>query len=40
MEKIARVSAFALNLPVHVRMLGIERDTSLSACMVDRKSVV
>jgi len=34
MEKIARVSAFALNLPVHVRMLGIERDTSLSACMV------
>jgi L-alanine-DL-glutamate epimerase-like enolase superfamily enzyme len=34
MEKITRVSATALNLPVHVRMLGIERDTSLSACMV------
>jgi len=34
MDKIARVSAFALNLPVHVRMLGVERDTSLSACMV------
>jgi L-alanine-DL-glutamate epimerase-like enolase superfamily enzyme len=34
MEKIARVSAFALNLPVQVRMPGIERDTSLSACMV------
>jgi L-alanine-DL-glutamate epimerase-like enolase superfamily enzyme len=34
MEKITRVSAFALNLPVQVRMLGIERNTSLSACMV------
>jgi L-alanine-DL-glutamate epimerase-like enolase superfamily enzyme len=34
MDRIARVSAFALNLPVQVRMLGIERDTSLSACMV------
>jgi L-alanine-DL-glutamate epimerase-like enolase superfamily enzyme len=34
MEKITRVAAFALNLPVHVRMLGIERETSLSACMV------
>jgi L-rhamnonate dehydratase len=33
-DKIARVSAFALNLPVRVRMLGIERETSLSACMV------
>ena len=34
MDAITRVRAFALNLPVHVRMLGIERDTSLSACMV------
>jgi L-alanine-DL-glutamate epimerase-like enolase superfamily enzyme len=34
MDKIARVSATALNLPVRVRMAGIERDTSLSACMV------
>ena len=34
MDKIARVSATALNLPVRVRMPGIERDTSLSACMV------
>ncbi len=34
MDKITRVSAFALNLPVQVRMLGLERDTSLSACMV------
>jgi L-alanine-DL-glutamate epimerase-like enolase superfamily enzyme len=34
MERITRVTATALNLPVHVRMLGIERDTSLSACMV------
>ena len=34
MDRITRVNAFALNLPVHVRMLGIERDTSLSACMV------
>jgi L-alanine-DL-glutamate epimerase-like enolase superfamily enzyme len=33
-DPIARVSAFALNLPVRVRLLGIERDTSLSACMV------
>jgi len=34
MEKITRVLATALNLPVRVRMAGIERDTSLSACMV------
>jgi len=39
MDKIARVSAFALNLPVHVRMLGVERDTSLSACMVRVETV-
>ena len=32
--KISRVSAIPLNLPVTVRMLGIERSTSLSACLV------
>ena len=34
MDKIARVSAVPLNLPVHVRMLGMERHTSFSACLV------
>jgi L-rhamnonate dehydratase len=34
MDKVTRVIATALNLPVHVRLGGLERDTSLSACMV------
>jgi L-rhamnonate dehydratase len=34
MDKITRVAATPLNLPVHVRLGGVERDTSLSACMV------
>ena len=32
--KITRVSAIPLNLPVEVRIAGIERSTSLSACLV------
>ena len=32
--KISRITAIPLNLPVQVRMLGIERSTSLSACLV------
>jgi len=32
--KIARVKAIPLNLPVEVRLLGVQHSTSLSACLV------
>jgi L-rhamnonate dehydratase len=32
--KIARVKAIALSLPVEVKMLGVQRSTSFSACVV------
>jgi L-alanine-DL-glutamate epimerase-like enolase superfamily enzyme len=33
--KIVRVTATALNVPLHIKLPGVERDTSLEACFVE-----
>jgi L-rhamnonate dehydratase len=32
--KITRVTAIPLNVPLHITLLGLDRKTSLSACLV------
>jgi L-alanine-DL-glutamate epimerase-like enolase superfamily enzyme len=33
--KIARVTAIPLNVPIHIKLVGVERKTSLSSCYVE-----
>src|SRR5262245_24062973 len=33
--KIARVSATPLNIPIHIKLLGVDRKTSLACCFVE-----
>ena len=33
--KIARVTATPLNVPLHIKLVGLDRKTSLAACFVE-----